>query len=118
MATKSARHVFQTKAQKSADKPEPIEFEVYDEVFQAKPRLQAVQIVNFVKKSSEERPLSETFDEVILPFFKAALYQESYDRFEVLINSDDNIVEVEDFVEILQWLISQYTDRPTSGSKK
>lgn len=114
----SARKVFTTKAQKSGQDSVPVEFEIYDEVFQAKPRLQAIEIVNFLKKNNDEASLVESFDDVILPFFKASLYAESFERFENLIRSDDKIMEVEDIVSVLQWLIEQYTNRPTDGSQK
>lgn len=117
-AATSARKVFTTKSQNNKADVVPVEFEIYDEVFQAKPRLQAIEIVNFLKKNNDEATLAESFDDVILPFFKAALYAESFERFDALIHSDDKIMEVEDFVAVLQWLIEQYTNRPTDGSQK
>ena len=124
MATRTAkttdaptRKVFLAKAQQQ-DSPEPIEFELWGDVYTAKPRLQAVEIINFLKKNNDDATLSESFDDVILPFFEAALTKESYAKFTELIHSDDRIMEVSDFVEVLQWLIEQYTDRPTPGSQK
>lgn len=97
---------------------EPIEFEIYDETFEAHPVIQGAVILEFITAtaSTSEDKTSSALTAHIIPFFKATLVPESYERFNSLITSHDRIVIVEDLMEILAWLIGEYTARPTSGS--
>lgn len=101
----------------TADTP-PLEFEIYDEVFQAVPRLQGAVIIDFIGASASVEEDQTALTKSIIPFFQSALFPESYDRFTALIRSQDKVVEVDELMEILSWLISEYTARPTDGSVK
>lgn len=115
---KSDRHVFKTKSQ--VDALPDIEFELYDTVFKARPRIQALKLVEFIETNSgeEDSNLVHSFREMLFPFFKSTLYKESYDSLMEMCASDDSVLVPEDLVEIFQWLLEQYTDRPTSGSQE
>lgn len=108
---------FTPRAAKSTKKP--IEFEVYDETFTARPHIQGTVVLDFIAASNASEDNNASLIKEVMPFFKAALLDESYERFETLIHSDDKIIEFEDLMEILGYLIQEYTDRPSSsGSGK
>ena len=104
----------------SKQKKEPIPFELYDETFNALPYLQGTVILDFMTATSsvDGEDNNSGIVKEVLPFFEAALEPESYERFKALTKSHDKIVEFDDLMEILAWLIEQYTARPTSGSEK
>jgi len=101
-------------------KRKPLEFEIYDETFSAVPHLQGTTLINFIEASTEpdEDKANSALIAEVMPFFKSALLPESYERFVALTESHEKIVEFDDLMEIVSWLISEYTARPTSGSDK
>lgn len=110
---------FTPKAQNS--KRTPIKFELYEEQFEAVPHLQGITMIHFIEATSNLEGSEESSAGIvseIMPFFKAALVPESYERFKALTKSHDKVLEIDDLMDILSWLIQEYTDRPTSGSNK
>lgn len=107
---------FTFKAQGTKKGAEPILFEFWGETLSAKPRIQGAVILDFIGASSDAEEDGSALTRRILPFFKSALTKESYETFSEIIRSDDKIVEVEELMDVLSWLISEYTNRPTDGS--
>jgi|SRR5690606_25811501 len=107
-------------------KAEPIEFELGDALLKARPRISGMVLLRFIEATSA---LTEDGDEgsqadlirEITPFFKAALYPESFEKFSKIMDTpeeDDDVYEIEDIMEIVGWLAGEYANRPTSGSNK
>jgi hypothetical protein len=51
-------------------------------------------------------------------FFAKALKEESYERFQKLLDDPDKIVSVESLAEISGWLVEQYASRPMPGPEQ
>lgn len=107
-------------------KAEPIEFELSGKAVKARPRLPGMVLLRFIEATSnlsnegDEKSQADLIRE-ITPFFKAALYPDSFEVFSKITESpetDEEIYEIDDLMEILGWLVGEYTDRPTSGSDK
>lgn len=95
------------------DKPvEPLSFKLHGEDFQCKPKMQGKVLLDLVAKSSSQDNPAEAAA-IINRFFELVLVQESYVRFDALVQSDDKIVDVEQLSSIVAWLVEQYSDRPT-----
>jgi hypothetical protein len=94
----------------TASTPEPLSFKLYDEEFECVPQIQGTTMLNLVLESSSDEPGAAA--KVIVNFFKQVLKDESYTRFEALVNDKDKIVTVETLSEIVGWLITEYGDRP------
>ena len=90
---------------------EPMSFKLYDEEFHCVPSIQGKAILELVADSSSEDP-SKTAG-VIKAFFRQTLVDESYARFDSLLDDPSKIVTVEALGEISAWLVGEYTSRPT-----
>lgn len=91
---------------------EPINFTLYGETFNCRPALQGKFLLELVSSTSSEDPSSSA--DIISSFFSEVLYPESYERFEALSTDPDRIVTVETLGEITGWLVSEYSERPTT----
>lgn len=107
---------FSFKAQDGKNKVAPIEFEFWGDILTARPKIQGAVILDFIGASSDAEEDSSALTRRILPFFKSALTEESWETFNKTIRSPDKIVEVDELMDVLSWLISEYTNRPTNGS--
>lgn len=94
---------------------EPLEFDLYDETFHCRPELQGATLLTYSKRFASD-DMGEV-NTAFLDFFESALKKESYDRFKAICDSEDKIVKIEKLGEIAEWLIEEYTDRPTEVSK-
>lgn len=94
---------------------EPLSFTLFDEEFQCRPQLQGATLLTYSKRLASES-MAEV-NQAFLDFFESALKKESYSRFKDIIESEDKIVNIETLGEIAEWLIEEYTDRPTQESK-
>jgi hypothetical protein len=95
------------------DKPaEPISFKIHEEEFNCKPKMQGRVLLDLVARSSGQDNPAEAAA-IINKFFSLVLVPESYARFDILVQSDDKIVDVEQLSTIVGWLVEQYSDRPT-----
>lgn len=109
----------------SAKKAEPIEFEVYDQTFTAVPTLPGIALLSFMSAldnradgESENQANARIMAEIV-PFFEAALEEESYKRFMKVASNPETPLEIEDLVEIISYLIEKFTTpHPTTGSSK
>lgn len=97
-------------AGKPKDKKEPISFALYGEDFQCVPELQGRVILNLVADGASGDPAASS--RMITNFFQQVLEDESYERFDALLNDKHKVVSVETLSEIVSWLMEEYGDRP------
>ncbi len=89
---------------------EPVTFKLHGEEFTCVKELQGKILLDLVADSSNEEPakVAATMNK----FFKTVLLDESYERFDALLNDKEKIVPVDVLAEITTWLIEEYSDRP------
>ena len=92
---------------------EPVAFKIHGEEFFCRPELQGKVLLDLVAKSSSE--VAAEAANAITFFFKHALVEESYERFNALLLHPDKIVQMEKLGEISAWLVEVYTSRPNQG---
>ena len=92
---------------------EPVSFKIHGEEFFCHPELQGKVLLDLVSKSGSEDPAEAA--NAINFFFKHALNEESYERFNALLVHPDKIVQMEKLGEISGWLVEVYTSRPNQG---
>jgi hypothetical protein len=102
---------FGSGASNGSTESEPLTFKLHDEEFTCRPEIPGKTVLNLVAKSSSEDP-GETAT-AITGFFKTVLVAESYERFDILSEDPDRLVSMETLSNIIEWLVEQYTDRPT-----
>lgn len=102
-------------ATKRVSEFEPLDFTLNDVTFNCRPALQGAVLLRFVSESNSGDPSKSA--EAVTNFFRTAMTAESFAAFEEMSNSEEIIIEMETITEIAQWLIEQYTERPTKGSK-
>jgi hypothetical protein len=95
---------------KSAGEKEPVTFKLHDEEFSCREQLQGKTLLDLVSRSSSEDPAESA--RTITMFFEQVLLEESYKRFDTLLNHPDKIVTVETLGEISGWLVEVYAGRP------
>ena len=95
---------------------EPVSFKLYGENFECRTALQGKAILEMASLSSGEN--SGDAASAISKFFEKALKEESYERFQKLLDDPDKIVSVESLAEISGWLVEQYASRPISGPEQ
>lgn len=89
---------------------EPITFKLYGEDFTCVAQIQGRVILNLVADGASGDPAASA--KMINGFFKSALTDESYKRFDALLNDKDKVVTVETLSNIVSWLMEEYSDRP------
>ena len=94
-----------------ADSDEPITFTLYGETFRCRPALQGRVLIKFIAESTDEDPSAGA--RALLKFFKEVIVTSDYERFENLTEGESTIVPMEVLSEIMEWMVEQYTARPT-----
>jgi hypothetical protein len=89
---------------------EPVTFKLHGEEFTCVTQMQGKVLLDLVADSSSEDPIKAAA--TLTKLFETVLLEESYERFEKLINDKHKIVPVDTLAEIVSWLIEEYTDRP------
>lgn len=89
---------------------EPVSFAIHGETFNCHPELQGKVLLDLVARSSGENPAEAA--QTISMFFEKVLVEESYARFDALLNDPNRIVTVETLGNISGWLVEMYTGRP------
>lgn len=92
---------------------EPVSFKIHGEEFHCRPELQGKVLLDLVAKSGSEDPAQAA--DAINFFFKHALNEESYERFNALLVHPEKIVKMEKLGEISGWLVEMYASRPNQG---
>ena len=95
---------------------EPVSFKLYGEDFECRTALQGKAILEMAALGSGEN--SGDAASAIGKFFEKALKEESYQRFQRLLDDPDKIVSVESLAEISGWLVEQYASRPIPGPEQ
>jgi hypothetical protein len=88
----------------------PLSFKLHDEEFACKPKMQGKLMLNLVSDAGSEDPAKAA--ELINRFFKQVLLEESFVRFETLLEHPEKIVSVDTLAEITGWLVEEYSGRP------
>ena len=89
---------------------DPVTFKLHGEEFTCVRELQGKVLLDLVADSSTEDPAKTAA--TLTKLFKTVLLDESYERFDTLLNDKEKIVPVETLAEITSWLIEEYSDRP------
>lgn len=94
------------------DKP-GLSFRLYDEDFKCVRQVQGKILLDLVKKSKSDDPAAVA--SIVTDFFDSVLEDESLERFNALLEDKHRIVTMETLTKITEWLVEEYTDRPTEG---
>lgn len=89
---------------------EDISFKLHGEEFSCRKALQGKVLLDLVARAESENPADAA--KTINEFFKHALIEESYTRFDALLVHPDKIVSVDALAEITGWLVEVYAGRP------
>lgn len=87
----------------------PLTFDLEGQTFEARPAIPGAVLLDLVAVAGDEGAAGAGS---IISFFEKALVPESYERFDVLIKDPEVLIGIETLVEILSWLIEEYTSRP------
>lgn len=92
---------------------EPIVFKLYNEDFYCHPVIQGKVVLELATLSESDNGSDSAT--ALLKFFSRVLMPESHERFEKLAEDPERIVSINTLSEIVQWLVEEYTGRPTLG---
>jgi hypothetical protein len=95
---------------KNTGEKEPVTFKLHDEEFSCREQLQGKALLDLVARAGSEDPAESA--KTITLFFEQVLLEESYKRFDALLNHPEKIVTVEALGEISGWLVEVYAGRP------
>lgn len=90
---------------------EPISFKLHDEEFFCLPAIQGKFLIDLVASASGDEDNSSSL-KMISEFFRHVLTDESYERFNKLLEDKNRIVMVDTLSEIVTWMMVEYTNRP------
>lgn len=85
-------------------------FKLHNEEFECVKAVQGKVLLNLTTQVASEDPAKQAA--MITDFFNYVLTDESYERFDALLESKDRIVTVEALGEIVGWITEQLTARP------
>ena len=91
---------------------EPITFRLYDQTFRCTSVLQGYALIKFISGASDPENTAKSAD-AVLEFFNHALLKEDRERFHAMAESEDYIIPLDTLTKIMDWLVEQYTGRPT-----
>ena len=91
---------------------EPLTFTLNGSQFTAKPAIQGTALLEFVANADAENGSAAAT--ALYDFFKSVMEAPEYERFMVLLKSEDVIIDMELIGEIAGWLVEQYATRPTA----
>lgn len=94
-----------------ASNDEPVTFTLYGETFRCAPSIQGRTLLKFISVSSGEN--ADQSATAVLDFFDSALVKADRARFVELTSDDDTVVPLETLASIMEWLVEQYSGRPT-----
>lgn len=85
-------------------------FKLYGEEFECVPAVQGKVLLNMATKVGDESPSEQA--KMINEFFGYVLTDDSFKRFDAILESKDKIVTVEALGDIVSWITEQLTSRP------
>jgi hypothetical protein len=89
---------------------EPLSFKLHNEEFECVPKMQGKVLLGIVESSGSD-DASESA-KTIRTIFEHVLTDESFKRFDSLLDDKEKIVSVETLSEIVSWLLEEYSNRP------
>ena len=89
----------------------PLSFDLDGETFAVHSRLPGAALIDFASAATSEDVSKST--SATLEFFEGAMTDDEHARFNKFIRDPVREVEIEDLAEIVEWLIEEYTSRPT-----
>jgi hypothetical protein len=95
-----------------ANMDEPITFTLYGETFRCAPSIQGRTLLQFISMSGDDESPDKGAS-AVLQFFDSALVKADRERFVELTSSEDTVVPLETLASIMEWLVEQYSGRPT-----
>jgi hypothetical protein len=90
-------------------------FKLYDEEFACVPSIQGKVLLQFAASSDSDNASESSA--AITGFFEKVLVEESYVRFQKLLDDPEKIVSVTTLSEIIGWVLEEYSNRPAQVSK-
>jgi hypothetical protein len=90
---------------------DPITFTLEGESFAAKSNIPGAKLLDFVVEADSTDGGKAAA--ALVDFIKTSLVKEDVDRFTTLIEDDDKSIQIETLGAICEWLVEQYTARPT-----
>ena len=102
---------------KDISEVEPLSFKIYDEEFFCTPVVQGKFLLELISSTSNSEDDPTASARMVSGFFSHVLFEESYERFEKLLNDKHRIVQVETLSEIVAWLMQEYTNRPNQPAE-
>ena len=101
----------------TADTEEVIEFKLAGQIFQCRPEVPAGLLLDLASAGTKSNGSQSATIEALLGFFRGALLEESYARFEAAIRDPKIVVPMSKISDIAGWLAEVYSDdRPTGGN--
>jgi hypothetical protein len=91
---------------------EPITFTLYGETFRCAPSIQGRTLLQFISMSGDDESPDKGAS-AVLQFFDSALVKADRERFVAMTSSEDTVVPLETLASIMEWLVEQYSGRPT-----
>ena len=95
----------------AASSDEPITFQLYGETFRCIPAMQGTTLIEFIAQASMDDPSAGA--RAVLNFFTTVIVQSDLEKWEAMTKSSETIVPMETLSEIMDWLVEQYSARPT-----
>ena len=90
---------------------EPLTFDLYDQQFRCQPALQGRVLIEFIAKSASGDPAAGA--QAVLDFFDTAVIPADRERFKTMLESEEYIVPMDTLTQIMDWMVEEYTGRPT-----
>ncbi len=95
---------------------EPLSFKIHDEEFFCTPVVQGKFLLELISATGDSEDTTSSA-RMVNDFFSHVLFEDSYERFEKLLNDKHRIVQVETLSEIVAWLMQEYTNRPNQPAE-
>jgi hypothetical protein len=89
----------------------PLYFDLCGKRFHCVPAMQSRKLMKFVKRAEGSEGASA--GEVIHDFMDSCIVADDQDAWSALMDSDEFIIDVQLISDIVTWLITQYSSRPT-----
>lgn len=95
----------------AGSKAEPLGFELNGESFEVFPECPGVVLLEFVDKADGGGAAAS-----LLKFIQSVMEPEEYERLDGVLKDPKNIVPLDTIVDIVKFLVEEYSGRPTTAS--
>jgi hypothetical protein len=90
----------------------PVTFELNDESFTAVPSVPGAKLLDFIADADSND--GGRAAQALVDFLEGAIIEDDRERFRNLIRDPEQSVEIEVIAEICEWLVGEYSQRPTT----